>query len=87
MFLVLEGAVDIHLRDGVVSLGPGECCVVPRGVEHKPVARPNVLALELDDLDVLAVEFRNDLGRPRFGEGCEFSREVYSFDGHVPARV
>jgi mannose-6-phosphate isomerase-like protein (cupin superfamily) len=39
MFLVLDGHVDIHLRDGMVSLDAGECCVVPRGVEHKPVAR------------------------------------------------
>src|SRR5262245_11458864 len=45
MFLVLEGAVDIHLRDGVVSLGPGECCVVPCGVDHKPVAKPTASVL------------------------------------------
>lgn len=37
-FLVVSGRLDIHLRDGVVSLGPGELYVVPRGVEHKPVA-------------------------------------------------
>ena len=39
MFLVLEGALNIELRDGTVELGPGECFVVPRGVEHKPVGR------------------------------------------------
>ncbi|HWL94591.1 MAG TPA: cupin domain-containing protein [Phycisphaerae bacterium] len=38
MFLVIDGRIDIHFRDRVVSLGPGEFCVVPRGVEHKPVA-------------------------------------------------
>ncbi|MCA9727677.1 MAG: cupin domain-containing protein, partial [Candidatus Eisenbacteria bacterium] len=38
MFLVLEGHLDIHFRDRVVALDPGEFCVVPRGVEHKPVA-------------------------------------------------
>jgi len=38
LFLVLEGRIEIHLRDGVVQLGPGELVVVPRGVEHKPVA-------------------------------------------------
>jgi len=37
-FLVLEGRIDIQLRDGVVSLGPGEMFVVPKGVEHRPVA-------------------------------------------------
>jgi len=39
-FLVVEGRLDIHFRDRVVRLGPGELCVVPRGVEHKPVAEP-----------------------------------------------
>jgi mannose-6-phosphate isomerase-like protein (cupin superfamily) len=37
-FLVLSGRVDIQLRDGVVMLGPGEMFVVPKGVEHRPVA-------------------------------------------------
>ena len=37
-FLVLQGRITIQLRDGAVSLGPGELFVVPRGVEHRPVA-------------------------------------------------
>lgn len=36
MFLVLEGRVEIELRGETVELGPGELCVVPRGVEHRP---------------------------------------------------
>ncbi|NWP28971.1 cupin domain-containing protein, partial [Escherichia coli] len=38
-FLVLEGVLDIELRDRTVTLQPGEIFVVPRGVEHRPVAR------------------------------------------------
>ena len=38
-FLVLKGEIDIQLRDRVVTLGPGEIFVVPKGVEHRPVAR------------------------------------------------
>jgi mannose-6-phosphate isomerase-like protein (cupin superfamily) len=38
-FLVLKGTLDIELRDRIVSLGPGELFVVPRGVDHRPVAR------------------------------------------------
>jgi mannose-6-phosphate isomerase-like protein (cupin superfamily) len=38
-FLVLKGEVDIELRDRTVSLGPGDLYVVPRGVEHRPIAR------------------------------------------------
>jgi mannose-6-phosphate isomerase-like protein (cupin superfamily) len=37
-FLVLKGRLTIRLRDGDVTLGPGELYVVPRGVEHCPVA-------------------------------------------------
>jgi mannose-6-phosphate isomerase-like protein (cupin superfamily) len=47
-FLVLKGSLDIHLRDGVVTLGPGEMFVVPKGVEHRPVAteEAHVLLIE-----------------------------------------
>ena len=38
-FLVLEGVHDIELRDRTDTLHPGEIFVVPRGVEHRPVAR------------------------------------------------
>ncbi|MFD8979663.1 cupin domain-containing protein [Streptomyces sp. NPDC059564] len=38
MFLVVSGSLTIHLRDGDVTLGPGELYVVPRGVEHCPAA-------------------------------------------------
>ena len=37
-FIVIEGAFDMHYRDRIVPLSAGEMCVVPRGVEHKPVA-------------------------------------------------
>lgn len=38
MFLVVRGSFDMHLRDKVVRIGEGEFFIVPRGVEHKPVA-------------------------------------------------
>lgn len=38
LFLVVEGEIQIHLRDQVVDLKTGEFYIVPRGVEHKPVA-------------------------------------------------
>jgi len=37
-FLVLEGNLSIQLRDGEVRLGRGDLYVVPKGVEHRPVA-------------------------------------------------
>jgi mannose-6-phosphate isomerase-like protein (cupin superfamily) len=38
LFLVVRGSLRIEFRDRAVSLGPGEMLVVPRGVEHRPVA-------------------------------------------------
>jgi len=38
MFLVVDGELDIHLRDRLLHLKPGELCVIPKGVEHKPAA-------------------------------------------------
>ncbi len=38
MFLVVNGSIEIHFRDRIVTLDKGEFLVVPRGVEHKPVA-------------------------------------------------
>lgn len=38
VFLVLTGKLDIHFRDGIVTLNEGEMYVVPKGIEHKPVA-------------------------------------------------
>lgn len=38
MFLVVAGRLRIRFRDGDRTLGPGEFIIVPRGVEHMPVA-------------------------------------------------
>lgn len=37
-FLVLKGRITVQLKDGNVSLGPGELFVVPKGVQHCPRA-------------------------------------------------
>jgi mannose-6-phosphate isomerase-like protein (cupin superfamily) len=38
LFLVVSGRMRMELRDGDVVLEPGELIVVPKGVEHRPVA-------------------------------------------------
>ena len=48
LFLVLRGRLRIELRDRVVELGPGELFVVPRGVEHRPVAEEEVHVLLIE---------------------------------------
>ncbi|HHI01918.1 MAG TPA: cupin domain-containing protein [candidate division Zixibacteria bacterium] len=38
MFLVINGNLKILLRNGEVELNEGEFCIIPHGVEHKPIA-------------------------------------------------
>jgi mannose-6-phosphate isomerase-like protein (cupin superfamily) len=47
-FLVLKGMLDIQLRDQTITLGPGQMYVVPKGVEHRPVAREEVHLLLIE---------------------------------------
>ena len=42
LFLVVKGELVIELRDGAITLRPGELAVIPKGVEHRPVARDEV---------------------------------------------
>ncbi|MGH8285233.1 MAG: cupin domain-containing protein [Steroidobacteraceae bacterium] len=47
-FLVLKGNLTIELRDRRVRLAPGELFVVPRGVEHRPVAEEEAHVLLIE---------------------------------------
>ena len=48
VFIVLKGQLELQLREASVLLREGEMFVVPKGVEHKPVAR--------DECHILLVE-------------------------------
>ena len=56
-FLVLKGRLTIRMRAGDVVLGPGEVFVVPKGVEHCPVAE--------EETHILLIEPR---GTPNTGD-------------------
>ena len=47
-FLVLKGRLTIQMREGNVVLGPGELFVVPRGVEHCPIAEEETHVLLIE---------------------------------------
>ncbi|HEX8282151.1 MAG TPA: cupin domain-containing protein [Pyrinomonadaceae bacterium] len=53
MFFVVKGEIVIHLRDGDVRLGEGEFVIIPRGVEHKPVAEAEAHVLLFEPKSVL----------------------------------
>ena len=57
LFLVTKGSLVIRFRDRDVALGPGELLVVPKGVEHMPVAE--------EECEVLLIE---PAGTPNTGD-------------------
>ena len=42
LFLVIKGRLLIRLRNEEITLGPGEFVVIPRGVDHLPIAEEEV---------------------------------------------
>ncbi len=52
MFLVLEGTLHILLRDQSVRVGPGEFCIVPRGVEHRVVPEGHVKLMLFEPAEI-----------------------------------
>jgi mannose-6-phosphate isomerase-like protein (cupin superfamily) len=53
LFLVLRGTLRMQFRDREVAVKPGECIVVPRGVEHRPVADDEVHVLLFEPASTL----------------------------------
>jgi len=53
LFLVVDGTLTIQLPDGDVTLSPGQLFVVPRGVEHCPVAAEEASILLIEPAGVV----------------------------------
>jgi mannose-6-phosphate isomerase-like protein (cupin superfamily) len=53
LFLVVRGRLRMEFRDRAVELGEGELIVVPRGVEHRPVAGAEVAVLLFEPASTL----------------------------------
>jgi mannose-6-phosphate isomerase-like protein (cupin superfamily) len=61
LFLVIEGRLRMQLRDGDRDLGPGELIIIPKGVEHCPLALT-------DEVHVLLLEPRTTLNTGNVAE-------------------
>jgi len=62
MFLVIRGEFDMEFRDRTVPLREGEFLIVPRGVEHRPVAEREAHVLLLEPASTINT---GDAGGPR----------------------
>ena len=68
MFLVVKGSIVIKLRDGDVRLREGKFVVIPRGVEHMPVAEEEAHVLLFEPKTVLNTgDVRNERTRKVLG--------------------
>jgi mannose-6-phosphate isomerase-like protein (cupin superfamily) len=66
LFLVLRGTLRMQFRDREVAVRPGECIVVPRGVEHRPVADQEVHVMLFEPASTLNTgNLRNERTRER----------------------
>ncbi|HRX09290.1 MAG TPA: cupin domain-containing protein [Candidatus Limiplasma sp.] len=48
MFYVYQGELTVKLRDRDLVLRAGECVIIPRGVEHMPVAREEAWVMMIE---------------------------------------
>ena len=66
LFLVLKGSFRLELRDGNVEVRQGEFVIVPRGVDHRPVADEEVHVLLFEPAGTLNTGSAGDAaGRTR----------------------
>ena len=52
LFMVIKGSLDIELKDKTVTLNEGEFYIVPKGVEHKPIAKEEVHIVLFEPLSI-----------------------------------
>ena len=52
LFMVKKGSLEIEMRDKSVTINEGEFYVVPKGVEHKPIAKEEVHVLLFEPLGI-----------------------------------
>jgi mannose-6-phosphate isomerase-like protein (cupin superfamily) len=53
LFQVIAGELTIQMRDANVLIGPGQLFVVPRGVEHRPIASDEVQIILIEPRGVV----------------------------------
>ena len=53
MFYVLQGSFDLEMRDSIVTLHEHEFFIVPKGIEHRPVAKEEVSVMVFEPVGTL----------------------------------
>lgn len=69
LFFVIEGKLIIEFRDGKKEILPNEFLIVPKGVEHKPIAEEEVSVMLFEPVSTLNTgDVRNDFTKTELSE-------------------
>ena len=68
MFFIVKGVLKLEFRDKTIELHPGEMLVVPKGVEHKPIAEEEVWVMLFEPA---AIKHTGDVQHELTVEQCE----------------
>jgi mannose-6-phosphate isomerase-like protein (cupin superfamily) len=69
LFYVVKGSFDMQLRDRTITVNEGEFLVMPRGVEHRPVATEEVEIMLFEPATTLNTgNVENELTRKKLGK-------------------
>ena len=52
LFMIIKGALIIEFRDKTITLNEGEIYIIPKGIEHKPIAKEEVHVLLFEPLEI-----------------------------------
>ena len=52
LFMIIKGSLILEFRDKTIELNEGEIYIIPKGVEHKPIAKEEVHVLLFEPLDI-----------------------------------
>ena len=52
LFMIIKGSLMIEFRDKTIELNEGEIYIIPKGVEHKPIAQEEVHVLLSEPLEI-----------------------------------
>lgn len=69
LFFVITGELKIELRDKTLDIRPGELVVIPRGIEHRPVAEKEVAIMLIEPKGTVSTGDAADTGDKKSTSG------------------
>lgn len=69
LFFIISGVLKIELRDKILELKPGELVVIPKGIEHRPVADSEVSIMLIEPKSTLSTGDAKNLNNKKSTHG------------------